>query len=77
MTNPDTFPLLVVAQLVWKDAGWAIIIFLAALTTVDARAVRGGRGGRRRPVAADCGTSPLPALRTVIVLLLILRIGDT
>ncbi|MDN5725875.1 MAG: ABC transporter permease subunit, partial [Propionibacteriales bacterium] len=35
MTNPDTFPLLATAQVIWKDAGWAMIIFLAALANVD------------------------------------------
>ncbi|MEU4292530.1 ABC transporter permease subunit [Kribbella sp. NPDC026596] len=75
MTNPDTFPLLVVAQLVWKDAGWAMIIFLAALTTVDVAlyeaAAADGAGRWRR-----LWHITLPSLRNVIVLLLILRIGD-
>ncbi|MBM7499181.1 putative aldouronate transport system permease protein [Brachybacterium muris] len=35
MTNPDTFLLLVTSQAVWKDAGWGMIIFLAALSTID------------------------------------------
>ncbi len=75
MTNPDTFPLLVVAQLIWKDAGWAMIIFLAALASVDVNlyeaAAADGAGRWRR-----LWHITLPALRTVIILLLILRIGD-
>ncbi|AKU17540.1 ABC transporter permease [Luteipulveratus mongoliensis] len=75
MTNPDTFPLLATAQLVWKDAGWAMIIFLAALASVDVAlyeaAAADGAGRWRRMWHIT-----LPALRTVIVLLLILRIGD-
>ncbi|MDC5698219.1 ABC transporter permease subunit [Intrasporangium calvum] len=75
MTNPDTFPLLVVAQLVWKDAGWAMIIFLAALASIDTSlyeaAAADGAGRWRR-----LWHITLPALRPVIVLLLILRIGD-
>ena len=35
MTNPDTFKFLVTAQSVWKDAGWGIIVFLAALASVS------------------------------------------
>ncbi|MGO4436058.1 hypothetical protein AB4Y88_23075, partial [Paenarthrobacter sp. RAF9] len=35
MTNPETFPLMVVVQMIWKDAGWAMIIFLAALASID------------------------------------------
>ena len=75
MTNPDTFLVLVTMQSVWKDAGWGIIIFLAALSTVppeqyEAAAVDGASRWRRMWHIS------LPALRPVIVLLLILRLGD-
>lgn len=75
MTNPDTFLLLVTSQQVWKDAGWGMIIFLAALSTVDpshyeAAAMDGaGRWKRMWHIT-------LPALRPTIILLLILRLGD-
>ncbi|GAB3171952.1 ABC transporter permease subunit [Myceligenerans halotolerans] len=76
MTNPDTFYLLITAQAVWKDAGWGIIIFLAALSTVNPNlyeaAVVDGAGRWRRMWHVT-----LPALRPVIVLLLILRLGDS
>ncbi len=75
MTNPETFPVLVVAQMIWKDAGWAMIIFLAALASIDASlyeaAAADGAGRWRRMWHIT-----LPGLRSVIVLLLILRIGD-
>jgi putative aldouronate transport system permease protein len=75
MTNPRTFLLLVTSQAVWKDAGWGTIIFLAALSTVDinlyeAAAVDGA--GRWRML----WHVTLSALRPVVVLLLILRLGD-
>ncbi|WP_420114794.1 ABC transporter permease [Pseudactinotalea sp.] len=75
MTNPDTFLLLITSQSVWKDAGWGIIIFLAALSTVDpalyeASVVDGASRWRRM------WHITLPALRPVIILLLILRLGD-
>ena len=76
MTNPDTFIALITAQAVWKDAGWSAIVFLAALSTVDvtlyeAAAVDGaGRWRRLWHVT-------LPALRPVIVLMLILRLGNS
>jgi len=75
MTNPDTFLVLLTMQSVWKDAGWGIIIFLAALSTVspeqyEAAAVDGADRWRRM------WHITLPALRPVIVLLLILRLGD-
>jgi putative aldouronate transport system permease protein len=75
MTNPDTFILLVTAEAVWKDVGWATIVFLAALSMVDqnlyeAAAVDGADRWRR------LWHITLPSLRPVIVLLLILRLGD-
>ena len=75
MTNPDTFLILVTSQAVWKDAGWGMIIFLAALSTVDpalyeAAVVDGANRWRR------IWHITLPALRPVIILLLILRLGD-
>lgn len=75
MSNPDTFLVLVTSQAVWKDAGWGIIIFLAALSTVDpslyeAVAIDGGNRWRRMWHVT------LPALRSVVILLLILRLGD-
>ena len=75
MTNPDTFLLLVTSQQVWKDAGWGMIIFLAALSTIDpslyeAAAVDGAGAWRRMRHIT------LPALRPTIILLLILRLGD-
>lgn len=73
--NPDAFRPLVVAQVIWKDAGWGTIIFLAALSQVDEQ---------QYEAAAIDGAGPwrrfwhitLPAIRPVIVLLLIMRLGD-
>ncbi|MGW0927652.1 ABC transporter permease [Streptomyces sp. NPDC002644] len=75
MTDPEVFKYLVTLQTVWKDAGWGIIVFLAALSAVphelyEAAAMDGaGRLRRLWHVA-------LPALRPVIALLLVLRVGD-
>lgn len=73
--NPDAFEPLVVAQVIWKDAGWGTIIFLAALSQVDEQ---------QYEAAAIDGAGPwrrfwhvtLPAIRPVVVLLLIMRLGD-
>jgi putative aldouronate transport system permease protein len=74
MQNPDTFKLLVVVQAIWKECGWGTIIFLAALTKVDISlyeaAVIDGASGWRRLLDVT-----LPAIRGIIVLLLILRLG--
>jgi putative aldouronate transport system permease protein len=75
MTDPETFKYLVTAQSVWKDAGWGIIVFLAALASVDQEqyeaAAMDGAGRWRRMWHVT-----LPALRPVIALLLVLRVGD-
>jgi putative aldouronate transport system permease protein len=75
MTNPDFFKPLVVLQVVWKESGWGTIIFLAALTAVDvtlyeAAVIDGANKWRR------LWHITLPGIRSVIVLLLILRLGD-
>jgi putative aldouronate transport system permease protein len=75
MTNPQTFALLATSQIVWKEAGWGIIVFLAALAAIntelyEASAVDGaGRWRRLWHVT-------LPGLRGVIMLLLVLRLGN-
>ncbi|GAB2541461.1 ABC transporter permease [Brachybacterium huguangmaarense] len=75
MTNPGTFPLLVAAENIWKDAGWGMIIFLAALSSIDASlyesAASDGAGRFRRTWHIT-----LPGLRPVIVLLLVLNLGS-
>ncbi|MEW1777562.1 ABC transporter permease subunit [Streptomyces sp. NPDC086777] len=75
MTDPSTFKFLVTAESVWKDAGWGIIVFLAALASVSPdlyeAAAMDGAGRWRRIWHVT-----LPALRPVIALLLVLRVGD-
>lgn len=75
MSNPDTFIVLVTAEAVWKDAGWGMIVFLAALAMIDPslyeQSAVDGAGRWRRLWHVT-----LPGLRPVIVLLLILRLGD-
>jgi putative aldouronate transport system permease protein len=75
MGNPDFFKPLVVLQSIWKEIGWGTIIFLAALTRVDVQlyeaAVMDGANGRRRLLDVT-----LPGIASIIVLLLILRMGS-
>lgn len=73
--NPEAFKPLVIAQVIWKDCGWGTIIFLAALGQVDEQqyeaAALDGAGPWRR-----FWNVTLPAIRPIIVLLLIMRLGD-
>lgn len=75
MQNPGIFKELVVAQSIWKEVGWGTIIFLAALTKIDVNlyeaAVIDGAGGWRRLIDVT-----LPGIRSIVVLLLILRLGS-
>jgi len=75
MSNPDTFALLVTSQAIWKEAGWGIIVFLAALSAINSElyeaAAADGAGRFRRMWHIT-----LPGLRGVIVLMLVLRLGN-
>ncbi len=75
MSNPDTFQLLLVVQVVWKEIGWGTIIFFAAISGIspelyESAAVDGAGPWRR------IWHVTLPGLTSVIVLLLILRLGS-
>jgi putative aldouronate transport system permease protein len=75
MTNPHTFVLLITSQAIWKEAGWGIIVFLAALAAINTdlyeAAAADGAGRLRRTWHIT-----LPGLRGVIMLLLVLRLGN-
>jgi putative aldouronate transport system permease protein len=74
MTDPGAFKFLVASQLVWKEAGWSMIVYLAALAAIspslyEAAAVDGAGWWRRlRHIT-------LPGLKGISVLLLILNLG--
>lgn len=74
--NPELFRPLLLAQVLWKDTGWATIIFLAALAAIsadlyEAAAVDGA--GRWRQVVHVT----LPGMKGVIILLFILQLGTS
>ena len=74
MTDPATFKFLISGQLIWKEAGWSMIVFLAALAAIspslyEAAAVDGaGWWSRLRHIT-------LPGLKPITILLLILQLG--
>ena len=75
MTNPETFKILVVSQVIWKDIGWGTIIFFAAISSIPTElyesAATDGAGSWRRMWHIT-----LPGIRPIIILMLILRLGD-
>ena len=74
MTEPSLFKPLVILQLVWKETGWATIIYLAALLNIEAAlyeaAVMDGAGRWQR-----LWNITFPGIMGVTLLLLILRVG--
>jgi putative aldouronate transport system permease protein len=74
LQQPVLFKPLLVLEVIWKEAGWGTIIFLAALSGVnpelyEASVVDGANRMRR------IWHITLPAIRSTIVILLILRLG--
>jgi putative aldouronate transport system permease protein len=74
--NPDLFVGLLTSQVMWKDTGWATILFLAALSQIDSSLYEAARmDGASR--FRQMWHVTLPGIRGIIVLLLILRLGDS
>ncbi|SHE15013.1 sn-glycerol-3-phosphate transport system permease protein ugpA [Chlamydia abortus] len=75
LTDPALFKPVIIAQIIWKESGWSTIIFLAALAGVNPQlyeaAVIDGASRWRQIWHVT-----LPAIRSVIVILFILRLGS-
>ncbi|WP_238177847.1 ABC transporter permease [Paenibacillus contaminans] len=75
LQSPDWFRTMITSQVIWKEAGWGTIIFLAAISGVDPQqyeaATIDGAGRFRRMWHVT-----LPALRSTVIILLILRLGS-
>jgi putative aldouronate transport system permease protein len=73
--NAELFKALLTSQVIWKDTGWAAILFLAALSQIDASLYEAaGVDGASR--LRQLWHITLPGLKSIIVLLFILRLGD-
>ncbi|WP_163581837.1 ABC transporter permease [Gracilibacillus saliphilus] len=75
LSSPEWFRPMIMGQIIWKETGWGTVIFLAALASVDQEqyeaAIVDGAGRFRRLWHVT-----LPAIRSTIVILLILRLGN-
>ncbi|AZP03858.1 ABC transporter permease [Jeotgalibaca ciconiae] len=75
LTNPNWFRPMIILQNIWKETGWGTIIFLAALANVDQEqyeaAIMDGAGRFARLWHVT-----LPAIRSTIILMLIMRVGS-
>jgi len=73
--SPEAFRWMIIGQTVWKETGWGTIIFLAALTNVDTQLYEAAMvDGANR--LQRLWHITLPAIRSTIVLMLILRMGS-
>lgn len=75
LTNPSWFRPMIITQTIWKECGFGTIIFLAALAGVDVEqyeaAIMDGANRWRQMWHIT-----LPSIRSTIIILLILRMGD-
>ena len=74
LTDPKTFPFVVVLSDMWHTMGWSAIIFIAALIGIDptlyeAATVEGASAWKKMLHIT------LPSIRPVIVIVLLLRLG--
>lgn len=76
LTSPFWFRIVYIVQIIWKELGWSTIIYLSAITAVDTQlyeaATIDGCSRLRKTWHVT-----LPAIRPVIITLLILKIGHT
>lgn len=75
LSNKDTFRGMLVLQVIWKEAGWGTIIYLAALTGIDPELYEAAKidgAGRIRQI----WSITLPGIKSTIVMLFILRLGS-
>jgi putative aldouronate transport system permease protein len=74
--NSELFHVLLTSQIIWKDTGWATILFLAALSQIDSQLYEAASvdGATRM---RQLWHVTLPGLRGIIILLFILRLGDS
>lgn len=75
LLEADWFRTMIISQSIWKEVGWGTVIFLAALAGVDLQQYEAARidGASRW---RQLWHITLPAIRSTIVILLILRLGN-
>ncbi|WP_438444408.1 ABC transporter permease [Gorillibacterium sp. sgz5001074] len=75
LLEAEWFRTMIITQSIWKEVGWGTVIFLAALAGVDLQQYEAARidgAGRWRQL----WHITLPAIRSTIVILFILRLGS-
>ncbi|MEX1029051.1 MAG: sugar ABC transporter permease [Paenibacillaceae bacterium] len=75
LLNDSWFRPMYILQVIWREMGWGTIIYLAAMSAIDPQMYEAARmdGASRM---RQMWHITLPSIRTVIVVLVILKIGD-
>jgi len=75
LTSTATFRPIIIIQTIWKESGWGTIVFLAALSNVDVEQYEAAivDGASR---FQQVWHITLPAIRSTIVILFILQMGN-
>lgn len=75
LLNPDWFRPIYITQVIWREAGWGTIIYLAAMAAINPQLYEAARmDGASR--LQQMWHITLPAIKGVIIILVILKIGD-
>lgn len=76
LTSPEWLRTVYIGQIIWKELGWSTIIYLAAITVVDPQLYEAAEMDGASRLRKTWHVT-LPAIRPVIITLLILKIGHT
>ena len=74
LIHPDKFRILLVVSEIWKEAGWGMIIFLAALVGVDPNLYEASLMDGAKKLQ-QIWYITIPAIMPVIIIIFILRLG--
>ena len=75
LSDPKTFRAFLYATANWKEAGWAAIIYLAAITSISPELYEAGRidGATRRQL---CWYITLPSIKMTIIILFVMNVAS-
>ncbi|MCQ4085741.1 sugar ABC transporter permease [Saccharibacillus sp. JS10] len=76
LTSSEWLRTVYIGQIIWKELGWSTIIYLAAITVVDTQLYEAAEMDGANRLRKTWHVT-LPAIRPVIITLLILKIGST
>lgn len=75
LTDPNWFRPVYILQVIWRESGWGTIVYLAAISAIDPQLYEAAKmdGASRW---RQMWHVTLPSIRSVIVILMLLKLGD-